>query len=483
MHGDRDGRPQATRRIPPQSVEAEEAVLGGLMLRPMAWVEVMDRLTSTDFFRYEHQLIWLAIKEMMDATPPRPIDPVTLGDWFESQGLAHHVAGGAYLVQLSSSTPSAANIAAYADIVADKSQMRRMIEIGTDLVNAAFQPEGCSSLELIGQAQTRMAGLLVNQPCELEPMGPIMLRVFDNLQERYTNGTGGVTGKSTGLTELDVLINGLKPGLYIVAARPKQGKTTLAQNIAEHFALIRKEAVAIFTFEMQPEELGDRMLSSVGDIDGDRVRRGTLDDVDWSNVTAAVRKLRGARIHVSRPRNATIEHVSAQARRQHARQPLGVIIVDYLQLMDPAMARGETLSTALGRITRGLKMLSDELLVPVVLLSQLSRKVEERQDKRPVPSDLRDSGAIEQDADVVIFLYRDDWYNAHSPDRGTAEIIVALQRNGPQGMVRVKYTPSRFRFEDLPDGWEPEPMPEKPKRTRAFRKKPDHASRAAGDDS
>jgi replicative DNA helicase len=205
--------------------------------------------------------------------------------------------------------------------------------------------------------------------------------------------------------------------------------------------------------------------------------------VDWSNVTAAVRKLRGARIHVSRPRNATIEHVSAQARRQHARQPLGVIIVDYLQLMDPAMARGETLSTALGRITRGLKMLSDELLVPVVLLSQLSRKVEERQDKRPVPSDLRDSGAIEQDADVVIFLYRDDWYNAHSPDRGTAEIIVALQRNGPQGMVRVKYTPSRFRFEDLPDGWEPEPMPEKPKRTRAFRNKPDHAAKAAGDDS
>jgi replicative DNA helicase len=246
--------------------------------------------------------------------------------------------------------------------------------------------------------------------------------------------------------------------------------------------LIRKEAVAIFSFEMQPDELGDRMLSSVGDIDGDRVRRGTLDDVDWSNVTQAMRKLRAARIHVSRPRNATVEHVVAQARRQHAREPLGLIVIDYLQLMETS---GDNLAQGLGRITRALKLLSGEIGVPVLLLSQLNRKLEDRPNKRPLPSDLRDSGSIEQDADAVIFIYRDEWYSPSSVDRGTAEIIVALQRSGPHGMVRAQYTPSRFRFENLPADWEPAPLPQKADKPKGFRKSGGNpnADKAAGPDA
>lgn len=465
-------------RTPPYSLDAEQAVLGGLMLSPKAWDLICDVLTDADFYRRDHALIWKAIRQLQEKR--RPFDAVTLGEWFDTHGLAEHVAGGDYLIELATTTPSAANIRAYADIVADKSRLRRVIEVGTELVNSGFNPGGRDSVELIGQAQTQIGQLLSNQPCELETLQPIMLRVFESLQDRYANGTGGVTGKTTGLDELDVLLNGLKPALYLLAARPKMGKTTLAQNIAEHFALVRKEAVAIFSFEMQPDELGDRMLSSVGDIDGDRVRRGTLDDEDWSKVTDAMRRLRGARVHVSRPRNATVEHVVAQARRQHAREPLGLIVIDYLQLMETS---GDNLAQGLGRITRALKLLSGEIGVPVLLLSQLNRKLEDRPNKRPIPSDLRDSGSIEQDADAVIFIYRDEWYHPESVDRGTAEIIVALQRSGPPGMVRAKYTPSRFRFENLALDWLPAERPVSEGRKKGFKKSPahDHAAAAAGD--
>jgi replicative DNA helicase len=458
-HDQHDGRIEQL-RVPPHSIDAEQAVLGGLMLAPEAYDRIAGMIETKDFYRRDHQLIHQAICELAEKN--RPYDAVTLGEWFKAQGQSEQIAGGAYLVELASTTPSAANIVAYADIVGEKATMRRLIEVGTGIINDGFQPDGRDSTELIGEAQHRIGSLLSNQACELESIQPIMGRVFDTLQRRYeSGGAGGITGKSMGLRDVEEILNGLKAGLYILAARPKMGKTTLAQNIAEHFAIVRKESVAIFSFEMSEEELGERMLSSVGDIDGDRVRRGNLDDIDWANVTAAVRKLRGANIYVSKPRNAKVALVCAQARRQHAKGELGLIVVDYLQLMD---WDGDNAAQGFGQITRQLKLLSEELNVPIVVLSQLNRKLEERPNKRPMPSDLRDSGAIEQDADAVIFIYRDEWYHPNSPDRGTAEIIVALQRSGAPGMARVAYRPDRYRFENLPVDWEPAPLPEKVKK-------------------
>jgi len=469
-------------RVPPQSIEAEQAVLGGLMLMPRAWYEVVDLISAGDFYRRDHALIWEAIADSM--RKKRPVDAVTLGDWLESMGHSEAVAGGAYLVELASTTPSAANIRAYAEIVADKARMRRLIETGTEMVNAGFAPDGRDSLEIIGEAQARLGSLVSSQPCELESVVPVMQRVFDRLQDRYQQG-GGVNGITTGIDDLDRLLNGLVPGgLYLLAARPKMGKTTLAQNIAEHVALVRKQAVAVFSFEMQPEELGDRMLSSLGDIDADRVRRGELDDADWASVSDTMRRLRGANIFVSRPRNARVEHVVAQVRRQHAHQKLSLVVIDYLQLMHTT---GDNRAQGIGEITRALKLMAGELGVPVLLLSQLNRDLEKRPDKRPVPSDLRDSGAIEQDADAVLFIYRDEVYDRNSRCKGTAEIIVGLQRNGPADTVRVRYRPDRFRFENLPDGWEPDPLPpqdgEARREHRGFRKRGNVAADAAAGDA
>lgn len=468
-------------RVPPHSVEAEQAVLGGLILMPKAWYEVCDVLSAGDFYRREHELIWAAIQQLSAAN--RPIDAVTIGHWFDGQGKAEMVAGGAYLAELANTTPSAANIRAYADIVADKARLRRLIEVGTTLVNNGFQADGRSSVDLVGDAQSRIAGLLDNEPCELEAVSPVMVRVFNRLVER-SDHEQKIHGVSTGLSELDELIGGLSPGrLYLLAARPKMGKTTLAQNVAETIALGTKQAVAVFSFEMQPEELGDRMLASIGDVEAERIRRGELDEVDWSNVSRAMSRLREAPIYVSRPRSARVEHVVAQTRRQHARTPLGLVVIDYLQLMHTS---GDNRAQGIGDITRALKLMAGELNVPVLLLSQLNRDLEKRPDKRPTPADLRDSGAIEQDADAVIFIYRDEYYNRTSPDAGTAEIIVALQRNGPPGTVRALYRPDRFRFENLPMGWEPAHPTEvdgKP-RSRGFRARkprPDHAAAAAGD--
>lgn len=480
MDGNLRHDPRDTIRMPPQSLDAEQAVLGGLMLVPRALIEVSDLLTADDFYRRDHALIWQAITDLDEQR--RPFDAVTLGDWFDAQGESELVGNGAYLVELAATTPSAANIRAYAEIVADKARMRRVIEVGTDMANNAYRPDGRSSVEIIGQATSAISALLGTQPCDLEPVAPVMDRVFDRLNERFNRG-GGIDGITTGLDDFDAAINGLKPGgLYLLAARPKMGKTTLAQNISEHIALVLKKAVAVFSFEMQPEELGDRMLSSIGGIDGDRIRRGEMDDVDWSNVHAAMKRLRGAQILLSRPKTAKVEHVVAQARRQHARSPLGLIVIDYLQLME---TRGDNRAQGIGDITRALKLMAGELGVPVLLLSQLNRDLEKRDDKRPRPSDLRDSGSIEQDADAVIFIYRDEIYNRNSQWQGTAELIVALQRNGPPGDIRVLYRPNRFKFSNLPDGWEPDPVLEtqgRPAR-RGFKKVPvGGRDAAAGDD-
>ena len=466
-------------RVPPQSIDAEQAVLGGLMLDRNAWDRIGDMLTAKDFYRRDHQLIFRAIEHCIERK--KPVDAVTLGDWFDSQGLAEQVAGGAYLVELARNTPSAANIRAYAEIVADKARLRKLIDIGTALVNDGFQADGRDSIELIGTAQTRVASLLDSQPCELEPVAPIMERCFSRLYERSAN-EGRVGGLTTGLLDFDDLTNGLHGGqLIVLAARPKMGKTSLALNIAEYVALQHRKPVAVFSFEMRPDELGDRMLASNGDIDAERIRRGTLDDADWGNASEAIKRLRTARIFVTRPRSARVQHVCAQARRQHALAPLGLLVIDYLQLMETS---GDNRAQGLGDITRALKLLAVELDIPVLLLSQLNRDLEKRPDKRPIPADLRDSGSIEQDADVVVFVYRDEVYHRDTRYAGTAELIVALQRNGPPGECRVIYRGDRYRFENLPVGWEPSALPAKQegeKQPRGMRRRTSAKDAAAGD--
>jgi replicative DNA helicase len=478
----RRDEPMEQLRMPPQSVEAEQAVLGGLMLSgsdrlriERVWSEVSDLLTADSFYRRDHALIWQAAEKLVKQG--QPIDAVTMGEWFANQGLSEQVAGGAYLIELASTTPSAANIRAYAQIVRDKELLRRVIDVGMQMVNDGFSPEGRDTVEIIGQAQTGVGALMNSQPCELESVAPVMQRVFDRLTERYNRG-GGIDGMATGLDDLDELINGLLPGLYVLAARPKMGKTTLAQNIAEHVALVLQKPVAVFPLEMQPEAIGNRMLSSIGDVDAHRIRTGQLDDVDWGNVTNAIRRLRGAQLFVSRPKSARVDHIVAQIRRQHSKTKLGLVVIDYLQLIH---APGDNRAQAIGDISRALVLMAHELGIPVLLLSQLNRDLEKRDDKRPKPFDLRDSGAIEQDADAVIFIYRDEVYNAKSRYKGTAEIIVALQRNGPAGEVRLRYRPDRFRFENLPGDWEPEPMPDESENTKPRKKFGRRGGNAAAD--
>lgn len=444
-------------RVPPHSIDAEQSVLGALLLggeaSERAWWEVCDLLVADDFYRKDHRLIFQAIKELRRAD--KPCDAVTMSDWFAAYKVADQVGGVSYVVELAATTPSAVRARHYAQIIAEKAALRGLIDVGTSVAGEAFDAGTRTALDLVGAAQTRLAGLLDRQPCELESLAPVMDRVWARLAERFDKGAGEVHGLPTGIRDLDELLGGLSPGqLIIVAARPKMGKSSLAVNFAEHAALRLNKRVAIFTFEMQPDELGERMLASESSVAGSKIRSGGLDEADWSAAMQAYDRLRQAapRLFIAKPRQARVEHVIAQARREHARDPLSLIAIDYLQLMD---APGDNRAQAIGDITRALKLMAGELKVPVVLLSQLNRKLEERTDKRPMPSDLRDSGSIEQDADVVLFIYRDEKYNPESRFEGTAELIVALQRNGPTGMVRVAFHEERFRFETLPEFWQP----------------------------
>lgn len=447
LYGDEQGL-----RSPPRAIDAEQSVLGGLMLRPQAWVDVQDLLQAGDFYRRDHQQIWQAIDQVVSRG--REPDAVTLGEWFASHGKLGMVEDGAYLVELATTTPSAANIRAYAEIVAEKSKLRALITAGQDLVDAAYSPDGRSALDLVGQAQSRIGGLLDNEPCDLEPVAPVMARVFEQLTSAA--GTAdGITGLSTSLDDLDQLLDGLLGGrLYVLAARPKMGKTTLAQNMAEQVALRAGKSVAFFSFEMKPEELGKRMLANLAGVSGNKLRSGNLDSTDWQNVTQWTKRIGEANLRISRPRIAKVQHVCAQVRRMKAQDPaLALVVIDYLQLMHVA---GDNRAAGIGDITRALKLLASELDVAVLLLSQLNRDVEKRTgDKRPIVADLRDSGSIEQDADAVIFIYRDEIYHKDSRWEGTAELIVAIQRDGAPGMARVAYAPEYFRFSNLPEYWQP----------------------------
>ncbi|MCD9032919.1 replicative DNA helicase [Luteimonas sp. Y-2-2-4F] len=437
-------------RVPPQSVEAEQAVLGGLMLAPEAFDRIADMLVEPDFYRRDHQLIYRAIRELAERN--RPFDAVTLGEWFESQGLAEQVAGGAYLVELASTTPSAANIRAYAEIVRDKAVLRQLIEVGTGIVNDGFQPEGRESGEILAKAEQEVFAIAeagARGRTDFTAINKAMAEAFDILQTRFANGEG-ITGLPTGYDAFDEMTSGLQPtDLLILAARPAMGKTTLALNIAEYAALKSKKAVAVFSMEMSASQLALRLISSNGRINATRLRTGQLEDEDWSRVTSAIRMLKESKIFIDDTPGLSPEVLRAKARRLKREYDLGLVVIDYLQLMQ-VPGNNENRATEISEISRSLKGLAKELNVPVIALSQLNRSLESRTDKRPVMADLRESGAIEQDADMIVFIYRDEYYNKESSaDKGLAEIIIGKHRNGPTGSFKLRFFGEYTRFDNL----------------------------------
>ena len=436
-------------RVPPHSIEAEQAVLGGLMLAPESWDRVADRLVEDDFYRKDHRLIVRAIGELSNRG--MPYDAVTLGDWFQAQNLSEMVGGSSYVIELANSTPSAANITAYADIVREKSVLRQLIDTGTEIAGDAFQPDGRTSHELLEVAEQkvfRIAEAGARGRKGFVPMRTAVKEAFQILHQRYEN-RGSVTGLPTGFIDLDEMTAGLQPSdLIIVAARPSMGKTAFSVNMAEYAALKTKKAVAVFSMEMSASQLAFRLISSMGRINAQNLRTGDLAEEEWPRVTNAITLLSEAKIFIDDTPALSPGELRARSRRLKREHDLGLIVIDYLQLMQVPGTK-ENRATEISEISRSLKALAKELNVPVIALSQLNRSLEQRTDKRPVMADLRESGAIEQDADVIMFIYRDEYYNPESGEKGVAEIIIGKQRNGPTGAVKLAFLGQYTKFENL----------------------------------
>ena len=436
-------------RIPPHSIQAEQSVLGGLMLDNQSWDQVADRVAEIDFYRREHQLIFRAIEVLADQS--RPFDVITLSEEIQRHGELEKVGGLAYLGNLAKDTPSAANIRAYADIVRERSVMRQLIHVGNEIADSGFRPEGRDSSELLDAAETKVFEIAekgAKGKGGFEGIKSLLTQAVDKIETLFAQDEP-ITGLSTGFADLDKMTSGLQPAdLVIVAGRPSMGKTTFAMNVAENVALLSKKPVAVFSMEMPGEALAMRMMSSLGRINQTRVRTGKLEDDEWPRLTSAVSMLAETRFFIDDTPALSPLEVRARARRlMREHGELGLIMLDYLQLMQvPGM--GDNRTNEISTISRSLKALAKELNVPVIALSQLNRSLEQRTNKRPIMSDLRESGAIEQDADLVIFIYRDEVYNEDSPDKGTAEIIIGKQRNGPIGSVRLTFLGEYTKFEN-----------------------------------
>jgi replicative DNA helicase len=435
-------------RVPPHSVQGEQSVLGGLMLDNRAWDQVADRVAEHDFYRREHQLIFKAVAAL--AERGRPFDVVTLSEELERYDALAEAGGLRYLGTLAKDTPSAANIRAYADIVRERSVMRQLISVGTQIADSGFQPEGRDSQALLDEAEAKVFQIAEQHTRGegFESIKSLLTKAVDRIETLFQKDEP-ITGLGTGFTDFDQMTSGLQPAdLIIVAGRPSMGKTTFAMNVAENVAIQSQVPVAVFSMEMPGESLAMRMMSSLGRIDQHRVRTGKLEDDEWPRLTSAVSILAEAPLFIDdTPALSPIE-LRARARRlKREHGGLGLIVIDYLQLMQ-APGQGENRTTEISAISRGLKSLAKELEVPVIALSQLNRSLEQRTNKRPIMSDLRESGAIEQDADLVVFIYRDEVYNEDSQDKGSAEIIIGKQRNGPIGTVRMTFLGQYTKFEN-----------------------------------
>jgi replicative DNA helicase len=443
-------------RIPPNSIEAESSVLGGLLLDNAAWDRVGDLVTESDFYRYEHRLVFGAIAALVNAS--KPADVITTYEHLRDLGKAEEIGGLAYLNSLAQYVPSASNIRRYAEIVRERAILRRLIAASDEIATNAFNPQGRAVDQILDEAEQKIfnigeEGSRMKQG--FQGMDSLVVELLDRVQE-MANDPADVTGLATGFHELDRMTSGLQAGdLIILAARPSMGKSSLAVNIAEHVALNQRQPVAVFSMEMGASQLAIRIVGSIGRIDQTHLRTGRLTDEEWPRLTEAIEKLRNIELHIDETPGLTVSELRANARRL-ARQcggKLGLIVVDYLQLMTVSSSMSEeNRATAVGEISRGLKMLAKELHCPVIALSQLSRGVESRTDKRPMMSDLRESGAIEQDADVIMFIYRDDYYNKESKEPGVAELIISKQRNGPTGTVKLAFLKPLTRFESLAHG-------------------------------
>lgn len=437
-------------KVPPHSIQAEQSVLGGLMLDNQTWDSVADKVTENDFYRRDHRLIFRTIAQL--AEKQDPFDVITLSEALESTGELQDAGGLAYLGTLVKDTPSAANIVAYANIVRDRSVLRQLIHVGTEISDSAFSTEGRETADLLENAERRVFEIAEQRQRGqggFSSIKSLLAKAVDKIEMLYEQ-EGDITGASTGFTDLDEKTSGLQPSdLIIVAGRPSMGKTTIAMNMAENVALKSGMPVAVFSMEMPGEALAMRMMSSLGRIDQHKVRTGKLDDDDWPRLTSAINLLAETKMFIDDTPALTPTEVRSRARRltrEHGQ--LGLIVLDYLQLMQ-SPSSGDNRVQQISDISRGLKALAKELNVPVIALSQLNRNLEQRPNKRPVMSDLRESGAIEQDADLIIFVYRDEVYHEDSPDKGIAEVIIGKQRNGPLGTVRLTFLGQYTRFENF----------------------------------
>lgn len=444
-------RDTATERlkVPPHSIEAEQSVLGGLMLDNQAWDRIIEIIHEQDFYRPEHRLIFQVMFDL--ANRNNPFDVLTLAEALKAKSQLDAVGGEIYLFELAKNTPSAANIDAYAEIVRERSVFRQLISISGEIAESAFKPEGRRSLELVDEAERKIFAIAEQGDRNQGPtiIKALLGKAVDRIDVLF-HSSEPITGLATGYNDLDEMTSGLQPAdLVVVAGRPSMGKTSFAMNIAEHAAIKGDKPILIFSMEMPSESLAMRMLSSLGRIDQHNIRTGKLHDEDWPRITSAVAMLSETKMLIDDSAGLSPVELRARARRvakEHGQ--LGLIVIDYLQLMQMQGFK-ENRTAEISEISRSLKSLAKELNVPVIALSQLNRGLEQRSDKRPVMSDLRESGAIEQDADLILFIYRDEVYNENSPDKGTAEVIIAKQRNGPIGKVRLTFLGKYTRFENF----------------------------------
>ena len=441
-------------RLPPQSIEAEQSVLGGLLLDNTAWDRISDIVGEHEFYRSDHRLIFNHIVLLIENG--KPADVLTVAESLERSGKLEEAGGQTYLGSLSMNTPSAANIRRYAEIVRERAIMRQLAGAGTEIADSAYNPEGREASELIDEAEAkifRIAEIGSKAKQGFSKIDPILTETVERIDMLYSReNKDDVIGLATGYVDLDRMTSGLQGGeLIIIAARPSMGKTALAMNIVEHVALNLKKTAAVFSMEMSSTQLALRMIGSVGRVDQHKLRSGTFEESEWPKLVEAVGKLNDSQIHIDDTAGLNTLEVRTRARRLHRETGgLDLIVIDYLQLMSgSASKREENRATEVAEISRGLKSLAKELKVPVVALSQLNRSVESRVDKRPMMSDLRESGAIEQDADLIMFIYRDEVYNpTNEASKGKAEVIVAKQRNGPTGPVTLTFMGRHTRFEN-----------------------------------
>ena len=443
-------------RVPPHSVEAEQSVLGGLLLDNLAWDRAADLLTDGDFYRFEHRLIFAASGTLVSKS--RPADVITVFEQLQSLGRADDSGGLAYLNALAQSVPSAANMRRYAEIVRERAVLRKLIAASDEIATQAFNPQGRGAGQILDEAETKIFRIgeeTSRQRQGFQSIDKLMVALLDRVNELHENGAEDVTGVRTGFYDLDRLTAGLQKGdLIVLAARPSMGKTAFALNMAEHVSVNEGLPVLVFSMEMGASQLALRLVGSLGRIDQQRLRTGKLAGDEWTRLAEAVDRLKQAQVFIDETPALTSAELRARARRM-ARQfggTLGLIVIDYLQLMSGNSSSEENRATEIGEISRGLKALAKELQCPVVALSQLNRSVESRNDKRPMMSDLRESGAIEQDADVIMFIYRDEYYNKETREPGVAELIIGKQRNGPVGTVKLTFLKPQTKFENLAAG-------------------------------